>query len=111
MKKILFFCLEGVSRSPTAARVFNEMLHNDGLSGEYHASYAGILSEDKPGCKEVEESFRVIAVDGMVANALCKTYPDAKTKLRQLSVPDIYERDCPELVGIFKEYYVSKEWL
>ena len=109
-KELVFVCLAERQRSPTGRDLFNMLFRRDKLEREYHASSAGLVDETPLNQEKVDSAYKIIAVDGMVANGLAKTFLNIREKMIQLAIRDIYDKDAPELIGIFTKFYESGEW-
>jgi len=110
MKKLLFICLSERNRSPTSKRVFNKLFEMFDEKEEYQAVSAGILEGRKPTQKEIDKAYKIIAIDGMVANAIKKTFNNIEGKLIQWSIPDKYVKDSGALIEIIERYYLHGDW-
>jgi len=107
MFELLFVCKEGLNRSSAGARFFNRWLERDGLT-QYRASSCGALATVPDRCIRagvVEDAYRIIALDNLVANSLLKNFDGIACKMIRMSVPDVYHRDDPEDLQSLETYF------
>jgi len=109
MRVLEVACVNERQRSPTFRRVLNKLFRMYEDKG-YRARSSGILDGRQLSAEDVDRAYRVIAVDGMVANSLVKRFGLEPPKLIQLSIPDIYERDSPALIARVERFYLSDAW-
>lgn len=99
----LFVCYANVDRSPTAEAMCRRIAAENGLDIE--ASSAGMSNgATRPVTKKVADLADKIFVmePGMVAEML-EGYGQNPAKVICLNIPDIYERDEPELVRTLEQ--------
>ncbi len=102
----LFVCTLGEQRSPTAARVWNEMHPDDrvdfmGVFDARDESEKKKLLEWADTIHVMEELHRevILEITGSLAT---------DEKITMLGIPDMYDRDSPALVRLLQEKFRQK---
>jgi len=90
IKKYLFVCLGNMDRSPTADTVFREMAKKRGI--EIKVESAGM-----------DNAYKIFVMESYMKNSLVEDYSQNPKKIFSLNIPDMYERNDPELVAWLKE--------
>lgn len=111
MKKYLFLCAVGQNRSPTAARVAKEIAREKDL--ELEASYGGydFLEENKVSREHFDNYDLIVVMEDYMKKGLIELGIQKK-KIRNLEIPDEYNRNDPVLVNILRNslpFYVREE--
>lgn len=122
-RRILFVCRANRQRSPTAERVFKEMLIERGYSvfgvncyrdSDFEVMSAGIDADDESYQveKEFADGFKeIFALDGYIKEMLVKCYRQPEAKIVNLDIADNYMRDSGELVKLLRkklERYIDR---
>lgn len=107
---ILFVCFGNMHRSPTAERIFKEILEKRGykvagngqiIDYDVCVSSAGVSVEDDDGNQFDRESGNradfIFALDEMIEEIILSCYDMPRNKVANLSIPDTYTRNQPEL--------------
>ena len=97
-RKVLFVCTGNFDRSPTAENMYKTV---KGLE----VKSAGIsVAAKKPLTKKMVEWADVIYVmEELHKRVIATLDPSAKNKVIVLDIPDIYNRDQPELIKLLKQ--------
>lgn len=96
--RVLFICNQNKHRSRTAEDLFR---------GDFETRSAGLYN-DRPVSRELLEwADFVVVMEGSQRAELGRRFPNAYLKKRiiSLEVPDIYQRDQPELVSELKRKF------
>jgi len=97
-KKVLFVCTGNFDRSPTAENIYKNV---KGL--EVKSAGISVVAQ-KPISKELVEWADVIyAMEELHKRVIVTLDPSAKNKIMVLDIPDIYNRDQPELIKLLKQ--------
>ncbi len=104
MRKILFICTAGRNRSPTAARVFAQMLESAGQARGFEIRYAGVDSlADVLLTREVADwATEIYVMEEEHKIILRRMFGQPADKIKVLDIEDVYFRDDPVLVEILK---------
>ena len=110
----LFVCYANMDRSPTAEAVCTRIATENGLDME--ASSAGISDGAmRPVTKKIaDRADTIFVMEPDMEREIVEEYCQDPAKVVCLNIPDIYERDEPELVGILESElyeYLSQEGL
>ena len=112
-RKLLFVCYANQNRSPTAERVFSEILKERGYKVSDDVDTKGgrvVLSAgvDTNGegkqisvelCDRVDEIF---VMDMWMIDELVEVYKQDAGKITNLDIPDVYDRDDPKLIYLLR---------
>ena len=113
----LFVCRANWQRSPTAERVFQEMLVEAGykvwgvnsfIDSDYEVCSTGINSSDNDSSAEMSselgERMNVIfTMEEQILEELVRSYNVPREKMVNLDIPDNYERNESALVNILRD--------
>lgn len=115
-RRVLFVCRANRNRSPTAERVFGEMLREWGCTlydpldapeqYDFQVTSAGYWADEDArqlDQESIDDSEIVFALDPGVAAMILRDYRIPRRKLVTLQVPDIYRSGAPALVAILRE--------
>jgi predicted protein tyrosine phosphatase len=114
MKHYLFACLANRQRSPTAQRVFQEMLIESGYKvwnvnamkdADFEVCSAGTYADEDANdmTSDLGERMDVIfAMSESILEDLVRNFEVPRKKIINLDIPDIYPRNDPNLVKILK---------
>ncbi len=96
-EKLLFICNANLQRSPTAEEVFREK--------GYETKSAGIhpLAETKVSQQALDWADKIFVMEEFQKQIILKNFSINENKITNLEIPDIYERNSPELKQILKE--------
>ena len=103
MKNILFICTLNLQRSPTAERVYQELIKEKGLN--QNVKSAGI---DRDAVKVVTEDLiswadKIYVMENWHKEFIIKLDPFSKHKIKVLDISDSYFRDDERLIKILEE--------
>jgi predicted protein tyrosine phosphatase len=110
--RFLFVCHANTDRSPTAEDVCRRIAAEKGLDIE--ASSAGTWhGANRPVTKGIADwADTIFVMEPHMVTELVEEYGQDPAKIISLDIPDIYERNEPELVGILEnalhEYLVHE---
>ena len=98
----LFICTQNIHRSPTAEKVFREMLQEKNLPGEVKSAR---VSPDAP--KHINDKLlrwadKIFCMEEEHKTYLSYLLPEIEHKIVVLNIPDRYRRDDPELVRLLR---------
>lgn len=110
----LFVCCANADRSPTAEAVCTRIAKENGL--EIEASSAGISrGADRPVTKEMADLVdKIFVMEPDMVTTMVAEYGQNPAKIVCMDVPDIYERNEPQLIRMLEEKlygYLSQEGL
>lgn len=103
--KLLFICTSNLQRSPSA----EELINNSEFNKIYEAKSAGLhpLAESVLTPKAIEWADYIFVMDekhDQHKTILLEEFPEAKEKtIYVLEIPDIYQRNSPELIKLLKK--------
>ena len=118
-RDVLFVCYANINRSPTAERVFKEMLKERGYkiydkenSHNYDIKVLSAGIDAWTGNNQMTQDLgdkvdEIFALDGSVKHALIKGFNQSEEKVVNLNIPDVYHRDDPSLVRVLREKLVK----
>ncbi|MEK6952782.1 MAG: hypothetical protein AABX29_07245 [Nanoarchaeota archaeon] len=110
-RKFLFVCFANENRSPTAERVFRELLEKGGykvtddlyskrgkvvLSAGFEPSEKG-RRVSRELCDSVDE---ILVMNRWMIDELAEKYGQEAGKVTTLDIPDVYGKDDPELMSL-----------
>ena len=115
MKHYVFVCHANRQRSPTGQRVFEDMLLEKGYNvwnrnalfdADYEVISAGTYADEN--ANEMREELGqqaeiVFAMSSPILEDLVTNFNVPRQKIVNLDIPDVYERDSPDLVEILRE--------
>jgi len=107
-KKVLFVCSGNVDRSPTAEALLKR---KEG----FEARSAGILLGARRRLSKdlIDWADIIFAMEDIHREAVLRIAPYAKDKVMVLGIPNLYNRNDPELIEILKEKlsrYLGVKW-
>ena len=114
VRRILFVCYANLRRSPTAEKVFQEMLANKGYrvfgQNAFEECDAEVLSAgfEVNGCgrglsrRLGDWAEEIYVMDNWMRSELKEEYGKKGEKIISLSIPDIFNRDDPDLVELLR---------
>ena len=111
----LFVCYANMERSPTAEAVCRRIAAENGLSTE--TSSAGTShGANRPVTKRIADlADKIFVMERGMLTTMLQKYGQNPAKVVCLDIPDIYERDEPELVWTLEqklyEYMIREELL
>lgn len=99
----LFVCYANLDRSPTAEAVCQRIAAGNGLDIE--ASSAGISDGvNRPVTKRMADlADKIFVMEPYMATEMVEEYGQNPAKVFCMEIPDIYERDEPELVRTLEQ--------
>lgn len=99
----LFVCYANVDRSPTAEAVCRRIAAENGLDIE--ASSAGMSrGAYRPVTKEIADlADKIFVMEPDMVGEMVEEYGQNPAKVSCMEIPDIYERDEPELVRTLEQ--------
>ena len=99
----LFVCYANMDRSPTAEAVCRRIARTNGLAIE--ASSAGVSrGANRPVTKEMADlADKILVMEPGMVTEMVEEHGQNSAKIICLDIPDIYERDEPELVRLLEE--------
>jgi predicted protein tyrosine phosphatase len=99
----LFVCYANADRSPTAEAVCRKIATDNGL--EIMASSAGVSrGANRPVTKDMADlADRIFVMDPDMVTEMVEEYGQNPAKVVCMSIPDIYERNEPELVRTLEQ--------
>jgi len=96
--KILFVCTAGEQRSPTAAKMYEDMGHQ--------TDYAGVHGVGKKALSlsQLEWADLIVIMEEYHRANIQKQFPQfsGENRIHVLNIPDEYFRDAPELVELIE---------
>jgi len=112
-RKFLFVCYANQNRSPTAEKVFRELLKKRGyrVSDNIDAKKGRVVLSagfDTNGhgrqiSKDLTDKFdEIFVMSRGMSEELTETYKQDPRKIVVLDIPDVYRKDDPELVGLLR---------
>ena len=107
---ILFICTANKQRSPAAEELVNKTKYNkenkDKQKYEKHyAKSAGIhpLAPIQVTQESIKWADKIFVMENIHKEFLLKNFKVKENKIIVLNIPDMYEKNSPELVNILKE--------
>lgn len=99
----LFVCYANADRSPTAEAVCRKIAADNGL--EIEASSAGVSrGANRPVTKEMADlADKIFVMERGMVMEMVEEYGQNPAKVVCLNIPDIYERNEPELVRTLEQ--------
>jgi len=101
--KVLFVCSQGLYRSPTARDLWKKMHPKDEIDT------IGVLEVSEETLKKKAEwADKIIVMENMHKKLTLKVTGDSMEvyqKIVVLDIPDIYDRDVPELIALLKKKF------
>ena len=103
MENILFVCTLNLQRSPTAERVYQELIKRKGLS--QNVKSAGI---DSDAVKVISKDLikwadKIYVMERWHKEFIVELDPSSEHKIKVLDIPDSYFRDEERLIKILEE--------
>jgi predicted protein tyrosine phosphatase len=101
--RFLFVCHANADRSPTAEEVCRRIARESGL--EIEAGSAGLSrGANRPVTKEMaDRADTIFVMEPYMVTELVEKYGQEPGKIVCLDIPDIYERNEPELVSTLEQ--------
>jgi predicted protein tyrosine phosphatase len=107
-RRVLFVCTANIDRSPTAEALLKNI-------GGFEVQSAGIWFNARKRISEnlIDWADVIFAMEDQHKEAILNLKPDAENKVIVLKIPDIYQRNDPELIEILKaklSEYLKIKW-
>ena len=101
--KILFVCSQGLYRSPTARDLWKQLHPEDEVES------LGLFAVDEETLRQkVGWADRIMVMENMHKKLILKATGDSMEvyqKIVVLDIPDIFDRDVPELIALLKKKF------
>lgn len=99
----LFVCMANMQRSPTAEDVARRLAKAKGLPVIAKSAGVSPLAERPINKKLAREADLIFVMEEYMKNFIIQSYDIEPGRIINLGIPDIYERDEPQLVKILTD--------
>jgi predicted protein tyrosine phosphatase len=102
-KTYLFICMANMQRSPTAEDVARGLAQANGVPAKAKSAGISPLAEQPINRELAKEADLIFVMEGFMKQYIEESYQVEPGRIIVLGIPDVYERNEPQLVRILTE--------